>query len=389
MSNDEEIKNDIEKIWEKELKKEINDKIYSYLSEAYKDIDIQLKNFYNSLNDKLNSNQNINIIESQGLKSGINLNSIKNLPRLIVLSNSSNYNPLINPILQILGHCELLVNYFFNQDKNLEKTKNDNNILLSYYFLRILKHLWSDENNTKYNPINIHKILKIMMNRNYTSSDPGYIFKFILMKLNEELSFNDNQNNIRYSFFYNYTKMKKCNLCNNINNQSNEFSPLINIFIKIKDKESEIIEKFSQEIYNISLEDDFQKLLSFNYNDNEKCSYCNKITNKTEIRTINDIGDVLIIYINKNKNQLNKINIKYPIMIEYQKIVTKNKDKDKAMKKYELNAVLVMEENQNYAYIKNFIDKKWYLYSGENIQNACENDVFKKNASVLFYTKIK
>ena len=44
-----------------------------------------------------------------------------------------------------------------------------------------------------------------------------------------------------------------------------------------------------------------------------------------------------------------------------------------------MNSFIVFEKNLYNVYIKNFINKKWYLYSEEKIKKINENDIFTKN----------
>ena len=104
-------------------------------------------------------------------------------------------------------------------------------------------------------------------------------------------------------------------------------------------------------------------------------------------KEIKSISNKLIININRNKNKNQYLD--YPMKLETAYLFENNINDNK---KYELEGVIIIKNNNNkniyYAYYKNFVNKKWYLFNDENIELVQdENQIIdKENASLLMYT---
>ena len=171
MSNDlEEIRKEINDMWEKELKDNAKKQIDSFLETEYKKYDKKIKDFTEKINDKMNQTTNLLKIEKV-------LEKKKTSQNLVNIKDS---NSLINPILICLSNIKPLVYFCLSlKDSNILKKINeknkDNFISL---FVNLINSLWIE--NKDYEPIEIHFILKQLMNEDYESPDPGLIISFIL-----------------------------------------------------------------------------------------------------------------------------------------------------------------------------------------------------------------
>ena len=125
-------------------------------------------------------------------KKPVNLNDL-NKPPLINLIFEGNYNPLVNIVLESLINIREIFGYYLNpikEEKILKKSKdNPHNTYLGPSFLKLLDHFWKSNKN-EYSTSEIHDILKKLMLNNYNTHDFGVIFNFILSQLNDEITFN-------------------------------------------------------------------------------------------------------------------------------------------------------------------------------------------------------
>ena len=146
----------------------------------------------------INNNDNVHEDDEELRKKEIDIDNL-NKPTLVYLTLLQNTNPLINIILQCLSNIKYIVCYYLNpikENKILKKSKeNPNNNYLGPSFLKLLDHLWKS-NQKEYSPMEIHNVLQKIMLNNYYTNDASIIINNILTKLNEELNFNQENNNI-------------------------------------------------------------------------------------------------------------------------------------------------------------------------------------------------
>ena len=404
------IEEEIDKIWENEIKDKTNDKMNSIILNKSKELDQKLQIFENNLCDSMN--QAINNIEIELLKKNMNKKC-----RNFVYNN--NENSLINFVLICLSNIELFVLFCLGYEKNklLEKINEINEDNYFSLFVEIINNIWL-KNGDKYSPSKIHDQFKRLNNQIYISNDPGEIIGFFLTKLNDELNYNQildnninninnfnnkeiikNQNKIKELFFVDYKIEKKCIECSKkfnaqVNKTINKKSPLINLYIQEKEKIAGIGEG---NISDLKLKKHFNFLLNDYIKLDEFCEISQNIEKFDVNNYIENLNNnILIINLNRNNDFFLERNIKFK---EQLKLKLGNKNL-----KYELISVIYnINENilQRYfddnrpkyiAYCKNFLDEKWYLYNENDIkliQNNNENLILDgQKALLLIYKKI-
>ena len=353
-------------------------------------INEQLNNYTNKIKNHL-----INDNDDELRKKIINFQNI-NSPILINLANINNTNYLINLILLYLSNIDTLTRYFLkpdNEEKILFRAKqNPTGIYLCPSYLKLLDHLWKGTKNV-YEPSEIHEKLKILMQNEYNSTNPGIIINFIVNQLHKELNLN---NNVINPPEWNY------NIQNALQNYGNYFKEIFNkisnIFfstIRIRKTTSHNMAIFlfqSTVVFNlylnninaqfISLEQNFKDLY-FDINDRNYYCMNNETLNE---KTIISIPEVLILNINRNNNQ--KQYLSYPQILNDNNLIENNEQQPG---RYELYFVIISKYEQKgiifYAYIKNVINHKWYLYDKEGIKivNNDKEVIDMENASLLIY----
>ncbi len=385
--------------------KSINEVCDSIMNNLNYQFQIYQNSISQSINQKLSEldnviNQQIDIytnnIINELIIDAVNIDKIKS-PNLINLKIFDNTNFLIDLILLYFSNIDRLSRYYLkpkHEELILRKSKQDpTGIYLSPSYLKLINNLWKGTKTT-YDPSEIHEKLKILMQNDYNSTNPGIIINFIVYQLHKELNFNNNMiqpewnYNMQNAFqsFGNYFKA-------NYNEILDEFFSSI----RIQKTTSQNIPMFLYQftvVFNLYLNNINETVLSLEHhfknlyiNINDRIKYCmnNEIFNG---KTIYSIPKIFILNINRNKNKKQFFN--YPLEL-YNNNIIENNGQQQA--KYELYCVIISKyiNNKNifYAYIRNIINHKWYLYSkdGINLVNN-ENEVIDgQNASLLIYQK--
>ena len=420
----EQIRKEIEELWEKELNQTFSNKINNCINETFQTLDKKLKIFDLYVNQNIESldkiykekweKKKVDFESDEELrKKPIHLDEFKSPPLVKILSFNTNY--LINLILYCLSNVKTLLSYYFNskkEEKIKKKSKeNPNNAYLGPSFLKLLDHIWKSTDK-EYFPKEIHENLKKLMLNNYHSNDCGYITNFILNQLHKELIDN-------YEIFnYNdpYLPFNKAEYFNEfmkyIGKNKTKISDLFDSFIKMK-KTCESCKKVEyylepNVVINIYLECSNQTNIIFNNNLNleehlnnlliekeqamifENCIYCKSKRNKLVIKNLLSITEVIIFNINRKKDPNYQISFNYPEFFDGKKIIKNELNIN--LPKYMLIGVIKKIQNNNNNYIaiyRSFINNQWYWYNNQNIgivQN--QNDIFdNKNACLLIYCK--
>lgn len=358
------------------LDKIVNDQLMNYTNLLIKDNDDELR------------------------RKQINIKEIK-YPKLINLANINNTNFLINLVLLYLSNIDRLTGYFLkakHEEQILYKAKqNPAGTFLAPSYLKLLDHLWKGTKKV-YDPLEIHEKLKILMQNNYYSTNPGVIINFIVNQLHQELNLNTNMiNQPDWNFNMNMAFQNFVNYFNSIHNElSDEFFSTIRI-TKTTAQNTPIFIYQSTVVFNlylnnintqfISVEQWFKNLI---FDTNDINYYCMNNENFKD-KTVVAIPKILVLNINRNNNQKQYLN--YPPILFDNNLIENNGQQSG---KYELYCVIISKyENNNntfYAYIKNVIDYKWYLYDNEGIKIVNnEEEIFDlenaSNASLLIYQK--
>ena len=235
----------------------------------------------------------------------------------------------------------------------------------------------------------ISKIINLLhtdINQKYKEYSPKEI-----IKNDKETKYNEFIDNIKsihcsifFDLFFGIKKVTK--ICNNCKKEL-EIYKLFNVFnISPEDISDEFLKNENnneQEEINISIE----KYLSHSLNkikDNQgmfKCPFCNNNSSFNKIKNICKYPDYTIFYLdNECKN-------KFKINLDENLYILNNS--------YELIGIITKinndEENKFICYCQNIINKMWFKYDDENINNIDINEE-KKNIlypMALFYQKIK
>ena len=392
---------DAENLWKNELESLFSEKINESLLDLMKNIDSKFINYEKQLNASIKeSNKNSMLDSSSNISNNQVLNpkkiDITKINKMYVkLILSDDINPLINLIIQCLTNIKTFCAYYLNpqrEEKILSKSrKNPNGFYLGPAYLKLLKDIWGDQRG-EYSPIEIHNILKKLMENDYNSNNSGSIMKFILNQLYLELNLDNNQlinlenvkdlnnlpNNKILNASYSYIGTKKfCLFCKKTFDKYYIVSPVINIYLDANNGKSN---KFNLEnnLNELLIERGKGKII-------DNCFICNRQQDINIIKYISTPSEITIFYIDRKNDPNHNISLSYGFSMILSKIEYKLITVIKCLPSYKDVSCPYI------AYIRSFNNHNWYSYDNKNIK-LCnnENEILEdKYASLLIYSPPK
>ena len=282
-----------------------------------------------------------------------------------------NINFLIILIFQILSNIRPFVDLIYKY-ANIIKQKP-----ISFCFSSFLvsKNEISKES---------HDILKLILKEKYYSTEPNIIFNEILEKMIEELDLN-----FKRSSANNLGNNKKTNFTNSYkyyNDLNNEIFKIF-FFVERKKMDELIYEFIANSIYDINLANlkNFEILTLENIDNFRQINPQNNSYKK-----IQEINNILMINIIRDENKISKII--YPEYLSSNNLVENEKKNNEL---FELISVIIKQKINDkyifYAFIKDNLLKKWYLYDENGIKELDDNNkIFnEQNAAFIIYQKMK
>ena len=335
------------------------------LSSLPLDFETNLKNFHEDItkymNDKLDKFKN-DIISKINSRKDQTFKKPKKL---------ENINFIIILIFQILSNIRPLVDLIYKY-ANIIKQKT-----ISFCFSSFLvsKNEISKES---------HDILKLILKEKYYSTEPNIIFNEILEKMIEELHLN-----FKPISANNLGDNKKANFTNGYKYYSDLNNDIFKIFFFVERKKTDelIYEFIANSIYDINL----ANLKNFEILPLENIDNFRQINpQNNSYKKIQEINNILMINIIRDENKISKII--YPEYLSSNNLVENEKNNNEL---YELISVIIKQKINDkyifYAFIKDNLLKKWYLYDENGIKELDDNNkIFnEQNAAFIIYQKMK
>ena len=388
------------------------------------DLDMNNKSKDNSTNKKeSNIENNIDEINEELIIEQYN-------PSLGLLKNE--LPNFMNSVIQCFAHIQKLTDSIINIHLDQNFTKNLKNLELSKNYHSFLINIFLPEKvmNLSRNPYKITNLKNAIYSLNPTFKTNQYIsikdfVDFFITKLHEELNtkINDenktkdinsnmqNENDALVEFLQDFTNKNNsyiikyiygiikstfyCHQCQNTFYSFNYYSFLSFNLPKVLDYK---INKYKQDTIDLTITDCldyYQRSETLIGNNGIFCPLCQKQTESTSIKNIYSSKTVLIIYLDRNKdNESSEENINFNMNenINLRDYIQYKKDKIK--EKFYLGGIVIYSEdnygNSNYkAFCKMSKNNVWYCYDDENVYPVDFNDIQNNGYPVLlFYHKI-
>ena len=335
----------------------------------------------------------------------IDVNSNNNIP--IILQNVGNttyLNTVIRCLVCIIG----FYNYYLENQHIIKN--NQEKIPITYFFSRIIVHLFQSNGKNFYSLDKFHKIL-IYCNPIFRGKSTKNAIDFLIYligQLHEDyitINKKDNENSIREADCHNIEKYKQYLKEKEISNVFNEFSWI--------SKNEEICWECNKKIitykifntYDLDFEYALNKAILANKKEisildciniaseeksiyNVFCENCSRKNNFKKKSTIYSSKKTFIFLIRgiEKKEIINEIR-SYQIKIKINKNLNIYK-KANTNKYYSLYGLILYdtEKLEYIAYCINPINKKWYKYTKEEVVFAELSDLLNKNDFQLFPT---
>ena len=378
----------------------------------------QFNNQINNMNNQINMSQN-NFIPNFNMNYNNNINMWPN-------QNMINIEP-IKSVIQCLGDCKLLTNYFLNPSKYNEYISFIDNFPITSKYAIIIKKAMQNSNN--FNKLSIE--LKNLIEKKYkiTLSSPKDILKYIIESIHEENKTPIENNNFNQMFLgtreqiYNYFLKYKF-IPENTTIISNNFFGVKETIkectncksLKYEYELFKLIEFQIEEIYKYNMISKANKILLQNKRMNK---FNNDIMfNKGEKKiNINDLF-YYYVYCQKEKkdsffcnkcnfqNIITKYNYKFTILPNYL-CITLNRDSNinikveieenielpflMKIKKYELIGIISYNQQNNdyFSMSRNRLDNQWYMYKGDNISPFNIINVYNYGLPYILFYQVK
>ena len=384
----------------------------------------------NNNNENQNNHQNMNLSVNQNMNLSVNQNMNLSVNQNIGINqneiqrNDNNYSfsrykkaiktvlkPLgdtsyLNTVLYTLGNIRNIASYFLNPKNQNYINKRIGDMPLSYVFERLLLHFYPYPENDKkeiYEPSSFLKVLGTLNStyNTFQKRNPNELIIFILETLHKDLNLNkanNNNNNLNLNF---NTNDKKSVIKNEIINiQNSENSIIYNNFNWFEIKESKCtkcnntkyelltFKTFSLDIQNSKKnENDYFTIydcLKY-YQATKKFNICcNQCKNNNQLITTNIFStpNIFIFLLDRGidldeKNNL--INIPFYL---FDKIDLNNFIENRnTPQKYEIIGIISIDikEKKYVNFCMSPIDKLWYFYKDENIEQADITNIIDKH----------
>ena len=302
----------------------------------------------------------------------------------------------LNSVLQLLGTVRELARYFVNPKNEKFFVDNINNASLSFVIYRLFTHFYPYPEENQRQIYSLDTLFQVLGNINqvYNSKkrrNPNdrifFLLNFIHREINlkktkyltnmnhtdkeqvTKISFEDflksNESIISTNFFWFELKTQRCSGCNKDLYYFNSYETF----------ELDLAYCLSQRNNNNPLT--IATCLQFQSYKNQKsfCELCNSYHQMNINNKIYYSPNYFVFSLSREGNS-NLLNI--PFYLEYNIDIDPFLEAKQSFKKYELHAVVSLNRNNNkyVCFGQSPVDKQWYLYDDENVDNIDINNVF-------------
>ena len=315
-------------------------------------------NMNNNMNSNMNNNMNNNMMNNN-MNNSPDLNSFARFTKATNtgLQNQGNTSYL-NAVLQLIGSISSFASHFTKEKNKQFFLDNVPNCPLAFVTHRLFLHLYKYPESPEREIYKPDSYLKVLAMKNLTyktnnNRNPNDLLIFILDTLHNELNRPKNNNIITPN-----NVSDKGNVCHcGIMTFQNRYCSLLS------------------NIFNW-----FQNCLIYNTMAKPKKAYCNNCRKFTQMLSSSKIyssPNIFIFLLNRGNMDKNLMNIRFQLeeTINIKNFID-NKD---APSLYQLNGIVSIElkNNKYVSFCMSPVDKNWYYYNDEDIQQTNINNVIQ------------
>ena len=342
-------------------------------------------------------------------------NYVPTKPCLIGLEKNSNISGM-NSVIQCLSNISKLTGHLLNKKRIQQLYIQREAKPLSYEYVEVLKNLWLNEDIKLYSPINfnnfIHEMNPFLSGK---ESDARELLYFIINNMHHELNKVENPGKyipndsvkfnyqLTYEMYFNYYNSNfksiisdlfygikndtlTCENCRGTSHSLNCFDIMIFPLDQVR-----IFKGYSYDSVYIEECFDYEERKIELYNSkNYYCNFCQKYSNGILSSKLIQIPKIILIALNRQEEKDFGINIIFEEILNLRKYIFY----DSNPSKYEIIGVINSlnnfgEEKKYIAFCKSSVDKKWYLYDDNDVNEANFKDIKEKGiTNILIYNCI-
>ena len=313
----------------------------------------------------------------------------------------------LNAILHLFGNISSFMNYFLNP---INQTRLQNDIInhpLSFVFYRLYFHFYplpGVKIEQVYKPDSLLKVLGVLniIYNDKKRKNPNELISFILNTLHNELNQIKNNNIIINNNIFDKQETIKCGILNFKQSHNSIVSILLNWF-EIKESKctqcnQSIYNFYTFNIYELDISGAFQlknkqRITIYDclyYQQSPKrqnfyCRCCNRYTQLENTSKIYCSPNAFIFSLDRKYLDNNYLNI--PFYVQEKIDLNNFIEYDKAPKQYILIGIVSFgrQEKDYVSFCMSPVDKQWYYYCNENIQNAQLNTILNIHNNNMAY----
>lgn len=316
----------------------------------------------------------------------------------------------LNALIQCLGGVPDILLYL---QQNINYINNPKKLPLTFSFFQIIERLYHNSknspvyNSTKFleivehcfpflkeekNPIDLYHLLfhdmhdEMNQKKKQSNNQINYDKTNMNEVINNELDIFNNNNKSIFSELFTlfYKKEIKCNSCNGI------FYELQN-FISLDLDVISVYKKYNQ--INLTIIDCLNEFMK-PINTKRVCHICNKTSQMMVKRSIFSASNILVFIFNRfnkqEEQEMENIQFNYEEHLDLTNYIENNRQE------LNINYVLIgvvsflYSQNKFAAYCKNFLSNKWMCFVDENVFECNYNQIIAKGTPyLLFYKKFE
>jgi hypothetical protein len=302
-----------------------------------------------------------------------------------------------NSLIQCIGGIPEILLFLQNNQNFLKKTKKK--IPLTHSFFVIIRQLYNDKNQKKFENSTLFEVLKYLFPiLNTNIKNPIDLYHLLILRIESELRNEKNNNSIKQkikyennksdtfisqTFISEFKKETKCALC------EKTFDELQNFY----SFDLDIINTYKEIPKNEITISDCLEYYIRPKNAQRICCVCYKKSNLEVKKTFYQPSKILVFVLNRN-NRSEEIEI-LKIRFIYEEIIDISNYIDKKLPNIQAEYILIgvvafsFNKQKFVSFCRNILNNEWFCFNEDTINECNYNDIINSSTPyILFYKRI-